>query len=258
MQTILTMTEPNIFQLIELLYKTKDGQKQKIYDDISTLLQKQPDAAKQKDENGLIPLHSAIFKRSPFEVVDALLEVWPDAAKEKNSVGWTPLHACLFRPAPDVVAALLKAWPEAVKEKDNIGYTPLQMSFSLKASFEVTPLLLNAWLGYKENRTKWAIMYFRVYTRFCTEDVEVLLSRLFDLYNSNTHTLPPKEIMDYFIHIEMWNAVTLVLDRNPAVIKTMGLDTKVMADLLSTVGRCCSLNTMWEVLCNEQDLLEGV
>uniref|UniRef100_A0A7S1ZWQ8 Uncharacterized protein n=1 Tax=Ditylum brightwellii TaxID=49249 RepID=A0A7S1ZWQ8_9STRA len=154
----------------------------------------------------------------------------------------------------------MKAWPEAVKEKDNIGYTPLQMSFSLKASFEVTPLLLNAWLSYKENRTKWAIMYFRVYTRFCTEDVEVLLSRLFDLYNSNTHTLPPKEIMDYFIHIQLWNGVTLVLDRhNPtALIQTMGLDTKVMADFLSTVGRHCSLTTIWEIIRNEQDLLEGV
>eukprot|EP00957_Ditylum_brightwellii_P007035 532625-Ditylum_brightwellii.AAC.1 len=64
--------------------------------------------------------------------------------------------------------------------------------------------------------------------------------------------------MDYFIHIEMWNGATLVLDTNPAIIKTMGLDTKVMADLLSTVGRSCSLTTMWEALRNEQDLLEGV
>eukprot|EP00957_Ditylum_brightwellii_P098229 7484447-Ditylum_brightwellii.AAC.1 len=64
--------------------------------------------------------------------------------------------------------------------------------------------------------------------------------------------------MDYFFHIEMWNGAMLVLDTNPAVIKTMGLDTKVMADLLSIVGRCCSLKAMWEVLCNEWGLLEGV
>eukprot|EP00957_Ditylum_brightwellii_P172319 13118199-Ditylum_brightwellii.AAC.1 len=64
--------------------------------------------------------------------------------------------------------------------------------------------------------------------------------------------------MNYFVLIEMWNGAKLVLDRNPAVIKTMGLDTKVMADLLYTVGRYCSLTIMWGVLCNEQDLLEGV
>eukprot|EP00957_Ditylum_brightwellii_P095787 7298000-Ditylum_brightwellii.AAC.1 len=64
--------------------------------------------------------------------------------------------------------------------------------------------------------------------------------------------------MDYFAHIEMWNCVTLNIDRNPAVIKKIGLDTKAMADLLSTIGRCCSMTTMREVLRNEQDLLEGV
>eukprot|EP00957_Ditylum_brightwellii_P144855 11033333-Ditylum_brightwellii.AAC.1 len=64
--------------------------------------------------------------------------------------------------------------------------------------------------------------------------------------------------MDYFIHRQLWNGTTLVLDRNPTVIKTMGLDIKVMADFLCRVGRCCSLTAMWVVLYNEQDLLEGV
>eukprot|EP00957_Ditylum_brightwellii_P035928 2722578-Ditylum_brightwellii.AAC.1 len=64
--------------------------------------------------------------------------------------------------------------------------------------------------------------------------------------------------MNYFIRIQLWNGTSLVLDRNPTVIKTMGLDTKVMADFLCRVGQCCSLTTMWVVLCNEQDLLEGV
>eukprot|EP00957_Ditylum_brightwellii_P150488 11459262-Ditylum_brightwellii.AAC.1 len=64
--------------------------------------------------------------------------------------------------------------------------------------------------------------------------------------------------MDYFVRIEMWNGVSLVLERNPAVVKTIGLDTNVMADLLFNIGRCCSLTTMWEVIRNEQNLLEGV
>eukprot|EP00957_Ditylum_brightwellii_P115815 8834068-Ditylum_brightwellii.AAC.1 len=68
--------------------------------------------------------------------------------------------------------------------------------------------------------------------------------------------------MDYFICIQFWNGVTLVLDRLPTLIspvtKIMGLDTKVMADFLSRVGRCCNLTRMWEVIHNEQDLLEGV
>eukprot|EP00957_Ditylum_brightwellii_P102888 7841482-Ditylum_brightwellii.AAC.1 len=64
--------------------------------------------------------------------------------------------------------------------------------------------------------------------------------------------------MDYFIFIQLWNGTSLILNRNPTVIKTMGLDTKVMADFLCRVGRCCSLTTMRRVICNEQGLLEDV
>eukprot|EP00957_Ditylum_brightwellii_P076170 5790192-Ditylum_brightwellii.AAC.1 len=43
-----------------------------------------------------------------------------------------------------------------------------------------------------------------------------------------------------------------------AVIKTMGLDANIMTDFLRTVGQCCNLTTIWEVIYNKQDLLEGV
>eukprot|EP00957_Ditylum_brightwellii_P067215 5101286-Ditylum_brightwellii.AAC.1 len=97
----------------------------------------------------------------------------------------------------------------------------------------------------------------RCYFNF-TGDVKVLFSHLFAVYTKDAGNSSPNEIMDYFVRIEMWNGVMLVLDSNPAVVKTIGLDTKVMADLLFTVGRHCSLTTMWEVIRNEQDLLEGV
>eukprot|EP00957_Ditylum_brightwellii_P207083 15351401-Ditylum_brightwellii.AAC.1 len=91
-----------------------------------------------------------------------------------------------------------------------------------------------------------------------TGDVKVLFSHLFALCNNDTDNPSPNKIMEYFIHIEIWNDVTLNVDRNPAVVKTMGLVTRAMTDLLSKVGRCCNLTTMWEVIRNEQDLLEGV
>eukprot|EP00957_Ditylum_brightwellii_P113600 8660833-Ditylum_brightwellii.AAC.1 len=90
-----------------------------------------------------------------------------------------------------------------------------------------------------------------------TGDVKILFSHLFAVYNNNAGNPFPHETMGYFVHIEMWNGVSLVLDSNPAVVKTIGLDTNAMADLLSTIGWCCSLTTMWEVICNEQNLLEG-
>eukprot|EP00957_Ditylum_brightwellii_P034331 2604365-Ditylum_brightwellii.AAC.1 len=59
-----------------------------------------------------------------------------------------------------------------------------------------------------------------------TGDVKALISHLFALFNNNADNPSPNEILDYFVHFEMWNGAKLVLDRNPAVIKTIGLDTK--------------------------------
>eukprot|EP00957_Ditylum_brightwellii_P205616 15344627-Ditylum_brightwellii.AAC.1 len=197
-----------------------------------------PGAAKEKDRCEYTPLHTACLSRASFEVVAVLLEVWPEAAKEKDRRGYTPLHtACLYRAAPDVVAALLKAWHEAIKETHRFGETPLKMACLCGASFEVTTLLDNFNFA---------------------GDIKVLFSHLYALCSNDTDNPSPNEIMDCFIHVEMWNGVTLNVDRNPAVIKTIGLVTEVMADLLSAVGWCCSLKTMWEVLCNEHDLLKGV
>jgi len=76
--------------------------------------------------------------------------------------------------------------------------------------------------------------------------------------NSNAHACLPKDILEYFISIQLWNGAMLVLDRHSTVIKTMALETKLMADLLSTFGRRFSLIAMWEVIRNKQDLLGGV
>jgi len=260
-----SLVERDIFQLLQLLHPAKDGHKQKIQDAISTLLQKRPDIAKQKDEYGMMPLHkAALYHNTPVEIVAALLQAWPDAAKEKDSrLGLTPLHIACWNEAPsEIVAALLQAWPDSSKQRDKHGNTPLQVACCVEAPVEVVILLLNNWLSYKENTTNSAIMSLQIHASRCTGDSKEIFSQLFALCNSNALTRPPREIMDYFIRNQLWNGVTLVLDRHPTlmspVTETMGLDTKVMADFLSTVGRCCSLTTMWEVLRNEQDLLEGV
>mmetsp|Transcript_27580 Transcript_27580/g.39979 ORF Transcript_27580/g.39979 Transcript_27580/m.39979 type:complete len:149 (-) Transcript_27580:27-473(-) len=138
------MAETNIFHLLFLICYTSSScfmKEEVVQKRILHLLKKQPDAAKQKNQkNGLMPLHWAIYRGSPFEVV----------------------------------AALIKAWPQAVKEKDIFGRTPLHRACYRKASFEVTSLLLNTWLSYIENRTKSLITSFQRYTKYCTEDVNAL------------------------------------------------------------------------------------
>jgi len=224
---------------------------------VTALLKAWPQAVQEKDIHGRRPLHVACRRNAPFEVVSALLEAWPHAGNEKDMHGRTPLHdACRVKAPFKVVAALLEACPQAVKEKGIHGWTPLHDACRIKAPFKVRELLLKTWLSYEENRTKSEIMSLQRYNFKCTGFV--LFSHLFALYNNKAYNHTPREIMNYFIRIQMWNGVTLVLDTHPTVIKTMDLDMKVTADVLSMTGRRCNLLSLWRVLCNEQDLLAAV
>jgi len=211
-------------------------------------------------EPNIFDLIYQLSETAPLEVISALLKACPGAAKEKNVDNYTPLHSACDSKAPmEVVSALLTAWPDAVNVEDDIfDETPLQLACSIRAPLEIVTALFNTWLSYKDNRTNRAILYLQEDNSNFTGDIEILFAHLFALCHNNTDNHSPREIMDYFIRIQLWNGTTLVLDRNPTVIKTMGLDTKVMADFLCRVGRCCNLTTMWVVLSNEQDLLEGV
>eukprot|EP00957_Ditylum_brightwellii_P088971 6775343-Ditylum_brightwellii.AAC.1 len=229
------------------------------------LLDVWPEAVKEKDWYESTPLHVACYREEPLEVVSVLLKGWPGAAKKKDAGGRVPLHSlcenflCEQDASLEVVFALLTAWPDAVSvREDNFDETPLQRVCSIRTPLEVVTSLLNTWLSYKDNRTNRAILSLQEDALFCTGYVEMLFTRLFAICNNNTDHHTPKEIMDYFICIQLWNGTTLVLDRNPTVIKAMGLDTKVMADFLSRVGRCCSLKAMWGVLYDEQNLLAGI
>jgi len=65
-------------------------------------------------------------------------------------------------------------------------------------------------------------------------------------------------MMDYFIGIQWWNGVLLVLDRHPLLKKQMEVDTKVFPNFLSVIGRRCNIKTLWLVISNELDIMEGI
>eukprot|EP00957_Ditylum_brightwellii_P199866 15236365-Ditylum_brightwellii.AAC.1 len=125
------MAQPNIFELLDQLSKTSCT-REKVGQDITIaailhLLEKQPDAAKQKDNRDCTPLQEAFGNFAPLEIVDALLTSWPDAVKENDSgFGYTPLHmACMENVQLEVVSALLQVWPDAARQKDRFGSMPL-------------------------------------------------------------------------------------------------------------------------------------
>jgi len=226
-------------------------------DAVTALLSAWPDAVKQKDFYGNTLLHTACFHTASVEVVSALLNAWPNAAKERNNCGYTPLHAACSRKASlDVVSTLLSVWPDAV-QKGAIRNNPLRC---FRISFEVTILLVNAYLGDKENRCSSASLLplKEDVSSSQTKDHKMLFHCLYSLYNDKTDNPSLEEIIQFFAQFKVWNGVAFVLEKDPALAQTMNLDTNVMADFLFMAGRCCELTTMWRVICNEQDLLEGV
>ncbi len=63
-----------------------------------------------------------IKKLASVEVIQLLIKEYPDAAKEKNNVGNLPLHCAITRGASaEVIQLLIKEYPDAVEEKDQLS-----------------------------------------------------------------------------------------------------------------------------------------
>ena len=58
---------------------------------LAALLAAYSEAAKEKDDDGRLPLHVAAGSKASVAVVAALLEAYPEAAKEKGREGNLPL-----------------------------------------------------------------------------------------------------------------------------------------------------------------------
>jgi len=92
---------------------------------LSLLTEACPSVIKQKDRYGRNCLHHACSNRLPSkevatQLVSFLLEKWPDAAKEKDILcGSIPLNfACACYMPLGVIQLLLETWPSGVKERD--------------------------------------------------------------------------------------------------------------------------------------------
>ena len=81
---------------------------------IKSLVEKHPQALREKNDRGFTPLHSACCYRASKEVIDFLLNQYPQALQEKSEEGFTPLHdACRYRQSKEVIECLTLHYPGA-------------------------------------------------------------------------------------------------------------------------------------------------
>jgi hypothetical protein len=114
----------------------------------SELLQAYPEAARERDDEGVLPLHLANF--TDVEIISKLLKAYPEAAREKDRRGDLPLHVAVretFRILRELrfpvytrnhaaaLIELLKAYPEAAREKMREELFPLQFFLDICKKF---------------------------------------------------------------------------------------------------------------------------
>lgn len=101
--------------------------------------------ARNRDADGLYPLHWAVSGGPPVEVVQALLEAYPSAVRKRDSEGSTPLHfASCYSASNAVHNALLKLYPEAATTPDRYGRVPLYHAVEKSAGRSVLETLVQA------------------------------------------------------------------------------------------------------------------
>jgi hypothetical protein len=101
---------------------------------IQLLLAEYPQAAKEKNLDGVLPLHLMARHMGGAEglrAIQLLLSEYPQAAKEKTKHGWLPLHivAAYMGGAEGLRALqlLLAEYPQAAKERSKEGELPIRL-----------------------------------------------------------------------------------------------------------------------------------
>jgi hypothetical protein len=109
------------------------------FEEIERLLKspKGPELARQKDEDGNLPLHhvAAIESSSSFylSTIDLLLQIHPEGLKEKNQNGDLPLHVITqwvqYSCNICVATQFLRIYPEGAGVKGGDGLLPIEHAF---------------------------------------------------------------------------------------------------------------------------------
>jgi len=114
-------------------------------DILKLLIEKCPEALKERDYDELLPCHLVCTKNfsASLDVVTLIVEADPLALQERDIRGRLPLHfACSSNASYEIVKFLIDSYPQAVKEKVDRGRLPLHLACMHLSPFEVIKLLV--------------------------------------------------------------------------------------------------------------------
>ena len=154
-------SETNIHEVM-LMFKSVKGSL--VLERVKYLLDIDPECAKLKNSNGLLPIHHAIHDTHPvtefIESIKCLLQVYPEALSiqtpegdlplhnkwacihlssyliekytkwiwMKDKRGFLPLHYAVMNNEKKIVNQLIKAYPNGLKQKTELGFLPIHIA----------------------------------------------------------------------------------------------------------------------------------
>jgi len=121
-------------------------------DVIKLLVDKWPDAAHVANpSDGCLPLHLACREKASLEVLQLLVQTWPSAVREKDNEGLLPLHYICEKkfvkgnPCLEKVQLLVESWPESPQIKTADGILPLHAACSYPQATSVVRYLVDSY-----------------------------------------------------------------------------------------------------------------
>jgi len=117
---------------------------------VETLLQERPELAREPDEYGNMPLHSAIGFKCPDLVLLKVLDAHPGACRIHGTDDWLPLHiAAMWGVSTTVMEALILTHPDGLDDSgqstNNKGRSPRHFSTRFQHNQELLERSTEEW-----------------------------------------------------------------------------------------------------------------
>jgi ankyrin repeat protein len=117
-------------------------------DPAQCLAEKWPDAVREADSAGMLPIHHAASEGSP-PLVGYLVELWAPSVRKTDKKGRLPIHhACVHashlyshNEPLEQIRCLLEEWPGSIRVQDDDGYLPLHHLMTMHVSDQMPPTL---------------------------------------------------------------------------------------------------------------------
>lgn len=102
-----------------------------------------PEGVECEDENGMLPLHSAVRNGCSLKVIKMLVEAYPESLSVEGKFGRLPLHLAVVNYSGEgdfeILKFMLEQYPEGIEEEDSEGNLPLHCAI-MNSDFSVKTL----------------------------------------------------------------------------------------------------------------------